>query len=112
MSTVKIFGASDDLIELEGDIDEEFSALGHSDSDGDDGGLIAFSDGTVVDIRFTENGTWRITPVCNGSSLFELEQCTKDDEDNYSDHLTLTGDIKWAVFGSEIVVNSRKQAIA
>jgi len=39
---LKVYGASDDLIEIKGDIREEFSRY---DSEGD---YLAFSDGTVL----------------------------------------------------------------
>jgi hypothetical protein len=94
--SVTIYGASDDLIELEGDIREEFNAL-----DLDDGALLAFSDGTVLRIGYSDNGVWRISPVVSVGHV-SIDQAPEDDEDNYSDRAILTGPIKWVVFGSAI----------
>lgn len=93
-TTVTVYGASDDLIEVEGTIDEEFSV-------GADGNLLAFSDGTVLRIQHTD--VWRITPVVvPDQGLLSIVQCPENDEDNYSDRATLTGNILWVVLGSEI----------
>lgn len=91
---VAVDGASDDLIELRGAITEEWGYDSYSSGKGD---LIAFSDGTVLRIR--HEGPWRIVPVAKGSAELHIEQTT--DEDG-TDKATLTGDIRWAVHGTEI----------
>jgi hypothetical protein len=96
--SVTVYGAGDDCIEIEGEIVEEFDALGRADDK--EGGLLAFSDGTVLRIRYA--GVWRIELVVKGSSDFELVSCPEDDEDNYSDRATLNGEIEWVVLGNQI----------
>lgn len=91
--SVKIYGASDDLIEVEGDIDEEFNSMA------DDGALLAFSNGALLRVRYTDTGVWRIQPVA-GADLISVAQCAEDDEDNYTDVATVNGDIEWVVFGT------------
>jgi hypothetical protein len=93
---ITVYGASDDLIEIEGDIREEFSA---SDVDGD---LLAFSDGTLLRIRYTRDGVWRIETLVTAQSTLEIVPAPANDESNYSDRATLTGaPITWVVRGSE-----------
>src|SRR5262245_25421899 len=93
---ITVSGASDDLIAVEGAISEEFTY-----EDEEKGDLLAFSDGTVLRIKYTDAGIWRITPVLlqAGGALLNIEQAPEGDESNYSDRATLTGDISWVVQG-------------
>lgn len=63
MTTTTITGASDDLIELDGQIREEFSHYGYDD---DQGCLLAFSDGTLLSIKYDDDGIWRIARLATG----------------------------------------------
>lgn len=94
---VTIYGASDDLIEIGGDLREEFNALGDDDS-----AYLGFSDGTLLLIQYGKGGNafWRITPVIYGSAAYSKVEATSEDDD-YSDVVTLDGEIKWVVCGSE-----------
>lgn len=94
MPDLIIYGASDDLIEVEGAINEEFNPR---DSDT----LIAVSDGTLLRIRY-DSGVWRITPIRRGSGDLTIVQAPEEDnEDNYSDRATLSGvEVQWVVLGS------------
>jgi hypothetical protein len=92
MREITIYGASDDLIEVDGDITEEFNP-------GDDPSLIACSDGTILRVTFDHNGIWRITPVVHGTAALTVAQAPEDDDNNYTDRATLTGDIRWVVHG-------------
>jgi hypothetical protein len=94
MTTLTIYGASDDLIEVEGAFNDEFP---YRD---DEGNLLAFNDGTVLRIHYTNAGVWRISTIVTGSAVLRLDQAPEDDDDNYSDRLTLTGDIRWVVHGT------------
>ena len=94
--TTQIYGASDDLIEVDGQVSEEFSALGNDSS------LLAFSDGTVLRVTYDDNDIWRIALVVQGSATLAIQQAPEDDERNYTDRATLDGDIRWAVLGTEI----------
>lgn len=84
--SITVYGASDDLIEVEGDITEEFPYR-----DDNDDNLLAFSNGTVLRIRFDAAGVWRISPVMVGAGLVDIVQAPEGDEDNYSDRATVTG---------------------
>lgn len=98
MNTVTIYGRSDDLIEVDGDIREEWSPE-HDDQPT----FLAFSDGTVLSVRYGEHDAcWRIALVHKGSAEFKKTEGTEDDGGDYSDRVTLTGDIRWVVLGSQI----------
>jgi hypothetical protein len=92
-ATTTIYGASDDLIEVEGRVTEEFSYRERDPS------FVAFSDGTVIRIEYTDAGVWRITPVRRGRGTLHIEQAPEDDDTNYSDRAVLTGDVDWVVYG-------------
>lgn len=95
--SVTVYGASDDLIEIEGDIRAEF--------DIDRGGkLFAFSDGTIIQIEWTSFGVWRITPLTKGTGELTIVTAPIDDDDNRTDRATLDADIRWVMRGSEITV--------
>ena len=66
---VVIEGSSDDLIEIDGDIREEFYA-----NDDEDGSLLAFSDVTVLRIIYPDSGVWRISPVVSGHGTLVVER--------------------------------------
>jgi hypothetical protein len=94
---ITVYGASDDMIEVEGDIREEWDYFGEDpDWAGD---IVAFSDGTVLRVQFTDEGFWRITPHLKGSAFLRIDQATDEDED-YSDKARLEGDdVRWVVHG-------------
>lgn len=96
MAELEIYGASDDLIEIDGDISEEFNPSGD-----DDNNYLGFSDGTVLKITYDNDGMWRIVPVIKGTAQLRIIQATDVDED-YTDHAHLTGDISWVVYGTAI----------
>jgi hypothetical protein len=94
---VEIYGASDDLIEMEGDFREELDCCGD-----DDGRVLAFSDGTALRVRYDDDGFWRITTIFRGSANLTKIEATDPDGD-YSDRVTLEGDFAWMVHGPEVV---------
>jgi len=94
---VTVYGASDDLIEVEGDIEEEFSWAE------DEQAYLAFSDGTLLTIDYQRDGVWRIAPVKKGTGQLEIKQAVSGDDDNFSDRAIITdSSIEWVVCGSEM----------
>jgi hypothetical protein len=89
---VTVYGASDDLIEVEGDISEEFTP------GEDESAYFAFSDGTVLFVEYAADGFWRIHRRANGTAAYEKHEGT-DPDDDYSDRVTLDG-VSWVVIGS------------
>ncbi len=92
-----IYGASDDLIEVEGDIREEFS---HAS---DERAYLAFSNGVMLAICYDQDGVWRITPVTTDATV-TIAQAPVDDESNYSDRATINADVTWVLYGTQRVV--------
>lgn len=90
-NTTTITGASDDLIELEGMIREEFNPRS------DVRNLLAFSDGTLLEVVYDDNGIWRVTRLTAGTCEFSL--VPGDVVEDTNDVATLTGDVRWCVLG-------------
>jgi hypothetical protein len=104
---IRIYGASDDLIEVEGDISEEFQYLGGED-------MLAFSDGTLLSIRYDKQGIWRITVVSRGAARLTHIVCTSDgfSDDEYSDAVHLFDEeldkpITWVLYGVDLARRRR-----
>lgn len=107
--SVTVHGASDDLIEVAGDVLEEFTYR-EPDEDDATGNVLAFSDGTVLRISYSATGVWRIAPVAQGSAPLRIEHADEGDDENYSDRATLDGEIRWVVHG-EVCALSKKVLI-
>lgn len=102
MRKVTIYGASDDLIEVEGDIHEEFSWPGWKLGGGsEESALLAVSDGTILRVRYDVEGCWRIERIAVGAAIYQHTPATSP-KDDYSDRVTLTGDVTWIVLGNEM----------
>jgi hypothetical protein len=93
---VTIYGASDDLIEIEGDLREEFNA------DSDELNYLSFGDGTVLGIEYGKGGFWRINRLVTGHAAFEKREGADADSD-YSDRVTLDGDLQFCLYGTSLV---------
>lgn len=90
---LKIYGASDDCIEVDGEISEEWN---------DDSGVLAFSDGTLLSIRYNEHGIWQVFRLASGTAEYSHVQPDPDDEDNYSEVAILRSEtpFSWVVFAA------------
>ena len=98
MAKVKIYGCSDDLIEVEGDIREEFSKF---ETSLERPVLLGFSDGTVLKVYYGEDGIWHINKEISGTCTVTHEPARDPNGRDYSDEVTLEGqDIDWVVFGT------------
>lgn len=102
---VKVYGASDDLIEIRGDIVEEF---GGYDTD-ERPGYLAFSDGTILRIQYgiNDEGIWRIAPLHRLAATAHAHAvCKSEDDDSYSDVLTISAPepIRCVVYGRVVAV--------
>jgi hypothetical protein len=100
MST-KIYGASDDLVEFEGDVSGE---VGHYGSDDDDHGvLLVCSDATVLEVKYGKGGEgiWEIKALKIGSLFDRIDICTDADADPYSDVAHFKFGLKWAYAATE-----------
>lgn len=105
MSYLKIYGASDDLIEIEGDIREEFNFY---PDDSEDFRYLAISDGTLLRMNYDSDGIWRIHKVMSGSATFEKAEGSVDEDT--PDIVRLTGvDIRWVVVGGDAAITKQNR---
>lgn len=93
----KIYGASDDLVEFEGDLCGEVNAYAL-----DDGVLVVLSDATIMRWDYTE-GLWRATLIQKGGLFGEHVSCvaSTDEDGDYSDTVTMADGIKWGFAARE-----------
>jgi len=104
---LKVSGASDDLIEIEGkSLSEEFSYDGR-DRDDEKGAYLAFSDGTLLSVTYDRDGIWRFGVISKGSSFISKNECVGDGDKTYSDEIFMGEDMKWVMYGSELVKAKR-----
>jgi hypothetical protein len=107
-AVTKVYGASDDLIEFEGELSGEVGCFGTGDEDDALGVLVALSDGTILAVRYGKpglGGVWGITMLRQGEMFERLDICTDEDANPYSDvaHFK-AGKLKaWAGRGAEAV---------
>lgn len=82
----RVFGASDDLIEFEGDLLGEVGCYGTNDDD-DMGVLVGFSDGTLLSVKYGKGGqgVWGITVLRQGDLFDRIEFCNDEDAETHSD---------------------------
>lgn len=97
---IKVFGASDDLIEIDGDFREEFQASS------DEPNYVAFSNGLLLRVTYNDEGCWEIKVIWSSNIKTEIQP--NDGDKNYSDILTMDGDMHWAVCGNQMVRKSIK----
>ena len=95
-----IYGASDDLIEIEGDFSEEFNFYPNEDRQY----VLGFSDGTLLRVEYDVDGLWRLHLVHKGDAEFSKIEGSVEDDTN--DKVTLNGlRIAWVVLGSQFATH-------
>lgn len=97
---VVVFGYSDDLVEVEGDLTEEWTASTSRPN------LVRFSDGLALAVRYDEEGRWRASIDRNGvATAVEIVACPRGEDDpddrNYSDRVTVIGRFDWVACNDE-----------
>jgi len=98
MTTVT--GGSDDLVELEGDLCEEFDANDCND------GRMALSDGTLMKVEYDEDGLWRFKVLYKGSLYDHKVEGCMDDDDGTNDVVHFKAGLKWAMFSLDAEIAS------
>lgn len=94
MNTIKIYGASDDLIEVEGDVPG-------CDEYGSEAGVVELSTGDAFRIRYTDDGVWTVDLIhgdCRSIRIEKVPHGDGDDPEPYTDTVTITGEIEWVRF--------------
>lgn len=101
---ITIYGASDDLIEIEGDINEEFNVP-------DEICYLILSNGVLLEIEYDIDGIWRIKNLFkNKNDGVIITQCTSNDNDeDYTDSAIIDAEIKWVMLCEKSNVEFRKK---
>lgn len=90
---VRVYGASDDCIEVDGDIYEEFYA-------NREGNYLAFSNGSLLEIQYADDGIWRIRSL---TGEIRVDACPPDDDDHYTDYAYIDADdVRWVMLGTDV----------
>ena len=97
----KIYGASDDLIEFEGDVSGEVNCYGTDESE--QGVLLICSDGTLLEVKYGKNDSaiWGIKIIKTGTLLHHVEPCEDEDAKPYSDVAVFNDGLKFIYHASE-----------
>lgn len=90
--TTKIYGTSDDIIEFEGDLDDEVSRYDPERV------FIFFSDGTLLKVRYGKEAKaiWDFEILHTGALFASYEPCFDEDADPYSDVVRFHSGLRWA----------------
>lgn len=75
---IKIWGESDDLIEVSGDIVREYDVY-YKDV------MLVLSDRTQLSISYGKDGIWKIKLLKKGNLFIKIEECLEEKDGNYSD---------------------------
>lgn len=99
MHTLTITGGSDDLIEIGGDFSEE---IGWYHDKENEPGYLAVSDGTLLSVRYFDDGIWRFTVVRKGRAVVAKVEGSVDEDTN--DVVTLSSEepFKHVLFGTDL----------
>jgi len=93
-----VYGASDDLIEIEGDVSGEVNYIPDGDDEKkDSGALLVFSDGTILAVKYgkAKGGIWAIETIKKGVLFDRIEECDDENADPYSDQSFFKDGLKW-----------------
>jgi hypothetical protein len=93
----KVYGASDDLIEFDGDVGGEVGCY-NTDADDHPGVMVVFSDGTILIVKYgkAKMAIWQVTVFKRGELFDRIEECSDEDADPYSDVAFFRPGLKWA----------------
>jgi len=92
----KVYGTSDDLVELEGDFYGEIGCYGTDDRE--KGVLLVFSDASILEVKYRKNGDaiWEVKLLKKGSLFSYITLCTNSEAKIYSDIAYFDDGIEWA----------------
>lgn len=86
----RVYGASDDLVEFEGDIDDEIDVFSHV-NDSAKPIVVGFDENTKVRVFYSKDGIWVIELMVAGHLFSEIR---KRSGDKYSDELIMKDGLK------------------
>lgn len=101
--TQKVYGASDDLVELAGCVREELVG-------GDEPTYIRFTNGTYVKVVYGPEGVWRIEELTKGNAKTRLRFGMPDGEEDMTGgkHPQAHGDSDAPVYSDVLVISSEE----
>jgi uncharacterized protein (DUF2237 family) len=99
--TTRVYGASDDLIEFEGDVYGEVGCYGTDDQE--HGVLVICSDGTLMDVKYGkgDQGIWGITLIKQGDLFDKIVPCDDENARPHSDVAHFKDGLKWCYAAKE-----------
>lgn len=91
----RVYGTSDDMIEVEGEVMGEVGCYGTDERER--GVLLVCSDGTMLEVKYGKYGRaiWEVKCLERGPLLDRIEICTKEDGPVYSDLAYFRNGLKW-----------------
>lgn len=94
----KIYGQSDDLIEVDGDVRGEVGCYG-TDENKHPGVLLTCSDGTVLAVKYgkASMAIWQIVVHRQGDLFDRIDACMDEDANPYSDVAHFKDGLKWVM---------------
>jgi hypothetical protein len=97
----KVYGASDNLIEFEGDVVGEVGCYGTDDRE--HGVLLVFSDGTLLETKYGKGGLaiWEVKLISKGTLFDRIEPCIEEEAKPYSDVAYFAPGLKFAFASTE-----------
>lgn len=96
---IRIYGASDDLIEVEGDLREEFNPRG-------DQGYIACSNGLLFSFTYDFQGNWRFTHISGPKEYLQIHDI--DPDEGYSEVIDINEEISWVALLSGLIIKGKE----
>src|SRR5690554_5245745 len=92
----KVYGCSDDLIEVEGEVTGEVGCYGTDDRD--QGVLLVFSDNTLLEVKYGKAGmaVWEVRLIKKGDLFDRIDPCLDESAKTYSDVAHFKPGLKWA----------------
>jgi hypothetical protein len=97
----KVYGASDDLVEFEGEFSGEVGCFGTDDRE--QGVLVVVSDGTILEVKYGKGGAgiWEVKLMKAGGLFERIDPCTDEEDDPHSDAAIFRDGVKWAYAAKE-----------
>jgi len=98
IKSVMIVGGVDDVVEIRGDVQEEYVLDG-------DLGFIGCGDGTLISVEIEEeSGQWLFSQVTAGSADIKIHD-HETDTGQKTKAVTMAGDLNWFIFGYGIMLS-------
>jgi len=108
--TTKVYGTSDDLIEMEGEIlHDEIDCFGTDERS--KGVLLVFSDGTLLEVKYGKNNDaiWEVKLHKAGTKFLRIDLCTDSEAKPYSDIAHFEDGIEWAYWTDDWAKCTRRK---